>query len=397
MKYYTPIAYILTCLVSLVFFVLSTYGAMSPTYSMRDLEILSEEKNFIEFFDHAMDIRPLNRNTHWQDLVYKGAENYLNEIIETQQYGKETIKYVEKLAFWPTLRNNEIFQVKRAQYGLKYFTICLDNARKGTSDEIKQCQEEMHTFWKNTPKDFINLQLGIDLAALVKQFLPSSDVGFYYSTILLNKYAGSTCDKIELVDFFLKQIESENVCENSPNSCDKIVDQFASSSCFEYMVPHLKQKILDSQNPKLKGLYLSMLHAKKYLTPLEIDFFFTSYVLDGPSNGQLFNLAWNIINELGKNHKRREAVLDKFKQLPWLPGELFKTSDHERLKIIMSLLSKNIPEYLDYYAMTCIRYLRGESHSISGNPTPGCHELFKKSDKENWLPPHFKQTYKQSL
>jgi len=367
---------------------------------MRDLEILSEEKNFIEFFDHAMDIRPLDRNTHWQDMVYKCSENYLNEIMETQQYGKETIKYVEKLAFWPTLRNNEIFQVKRAQYGLKYFNICLDNAQKHTLNEIKQCQQEMQTFWKNTPKDFINLQLGIDLAGLSKRFSPASEareVGFYYSTILLNKYAGPTCDKMELVDFFLEQIQSENGCESSPEDCNKIINKFASQSCWEFLVPHIKQKLLNSQDPKLKGLYLSLLHAKKFLTPSETDFYFTSYVLDGPLNGQLFNLAWNIIGELGKNHKRREAVLAKFKQSPWLPGDLFKTSNQERLKIIMSLLSKNIPEYLDYYAMTCIRYLRGELQTPTGNPTPGCHALFKTSDKENWLPPHFKQAYKQSL
>jgi len=397
MKNYKPVAYILTCLILLVFFVLSTYGALPPAYNMKDLEILSEEKNFIEFFDHAMDIRPLERNTHWQEMVYKASENYLNEIIETQQYGKETIKYVEKLAFWPTLRNNEIFQVKRAMYGLKYFNICLDNARKNTAREINQCLQEIQTFWKNTPKDFINLQLGIDLANLIKQYLPNADVGFYYLTILLNKYAGSSCDKIELVDFFLAQFQDKNVCESSPGSCDKIIDQLTSHSCFEFMVPHLKQKLLNAQASKHKGLYLSLLYTKKYLTPSEIDFYFTSYVLDGPINGQLFNLAWNVINELGQNHKRREAVLDKFKQATALPGELFKTSNQERLKIIMSLLSKNIPEYLDYYAMTCIRYLRGETQSISGNPTPGCHDLFKKSARENWLPPHFKQAYKQSL
>ena len=83
----------------------------------------------------------------------------------------------------------------------------------------------------------------------------------------------------------------------------------------------------------------------------------------------------------------------KIKKFKTLPGQLFKTSNKKRLSIILSFLSKNIPEYFNHYAKTCISYLQGNIKTNGGNPTPGCHELFRIAKKNKWISSELIRTY----
>jgi uncharacterized protein YcaQ len=41
----------------------------AAAYSMVDLEALEKEQSFGEFFAHALDIRPSERNDYWKTMV----------------------------------------------------------------------------------------------------------------------------------------------------------------------------------------------------------------------------------------------------------------------------------------------------------------------------------------
>ena len=52
-----------------------------------------------------------------------------------------------------------------------------------------------------------------------------------------------------------------------------------------------------------------------------------------------------------------------------------------------------MPEYLDYYARTCLEYLEGKKVFPRGNPTLHCKELFKEAKGTPWIDPGLQARY----
>ena len=119
-------------------------------------------------------------------------------------------------------------------------------------------------------------------------------------------------------------------------------------------------QILKSQNKAEKGL---------------TDFFHALYLLERPSQGELFNYAWNGIKELGSSPDRREDVMREMKKLDPLPDQLLGSLDQTKKRAILNHFKANFPEYLDFYNTQCTHFYSGKGSFPRGNPTMRCQDL----------------------
>ena len=368
-------------------------------YDIRDLEILEKEKNYLEFLAHTNDIRPTERNDHWKDMVYNVSENFVDDLMARKQFSKETFQFLEKIGSRPNIRGNEIFQIKRGQYALSYLKKCfiISNKHKTVPRKDNTCFHDLDNFWNNTAKDFINLELGMKLAELTLDFYPDSDVWMFLSKVASSEFAAPYCKQEKLIGQLLKYLNKTSLPHNSDRLKDYL-DKNISSACWNAMTPYLQKRLFPETKTNYKKLAFLMLQAKKSLPEKLKDTYLTLFMLNGPKIGPVFNEAWNIMKELGNDYRRREYVLSQLKNMQILPGKLFKGPDIKRLKIILEYFHQNFPEYLDYYGKTCINYLKGNSTQYNlGNPTPGCHELFRTSKNTNWLSSSLQAKYWESL
>ncbi|MBF0207253.1 MAG: hypothetical protein HQK53_10230 [Oligoflexia bacterium] len=128
----------------------------------------------------------------------------------------------------------------------------------------------------------------------------------------------------------------------------------------------------------------------------ENELLLTLHLLGGPINDGVFNLSWNNLRQLGQNHRKREKVFISIKKLNALPGKIFATLNQQRKNVILEHIYNNFPEYLEFYAQTCINYLSGEGRFPDGNPTPNCKEFFDSAinQKKPWPQNYLKDKYR---
>ena len=109
------------------------------------------------------------------------------------------------------------------------------------------------------------------------------------------------------------------------------------------------------------------------------DFFYTIYLLENPSQGELFNYSWNRIRELGRSAERREEVIKKLTSLDPLPDLIFSTLDQTKKRVVLNHFKTYFPEYLDFYVDQCISYYGGKKKFLNGNPTMHCQDFMNSN------------------
>ena len=72
-------------------------------YTLEDLKILKEQKNYFEFLNHALDIRPSKRDKSWEKMVQDMATGFISSTIEKKQISKDYFLFIEDLLSWPSL------------------------------------------------------------------------------------------------------------------------------------------------------------------------------------------------------------------------------------------------------------------------------------------------------
>ncbi|MBT4790701.1 MAG: hypothetical protein HON90_03955, partial [Halobacteriovoraceae bacterium] len=108
------------------------------------------------------------------------------------------------------------------------------------------------------------------------------------------------------------------------------------------------------------------------------------------------DLAIISMKSLGSKPKLRLEILNQLKKIDPLPGKLFikKSSIINQAKT--RVFSRYFPEYIDFYAHTCIDYLSENKIFPLGNPTPYCHDLFSMNKKINILPATLTKQYSKA-
>lgn len=346
------------------------YSIPSPAktfYHMSDLQTLSDENNFIEFFEHALDIRPSERLEKWKEMVTKMADLYAQSITIKDPVEKKDFYQIEKLFTWPSLKSNDIFKQRRQEIGLKYLSNCF----KTKTD----CWKDLSIFWD---KDKQDTDLAIKLAELTlpiePKLIPTWD---FLEIALKGPLSEFYCKKEFVQNSIWEKIGLDYVRLNKKGDLLKKIDQTLHHDCLTPFNKWVGSVFLNPRKIEDRELAFQILEAQGKADGQLTDLFYSIYLLENPSKGDLFNLSWNRLIELSKSELRRSKVLEELKKIDPLPDALFSSSDLGKKKAILHHFKHHFPEYIQFYFGQCLQYYQGSSSFKNGNPTIRCQELMK--------------------
>jgi hypothetical protein len=153
------------------------------------------------------------------------------------------------------------------------------------------------------------------------------------------------------------------------------LDQTLHPDCLPSLNKEARLRIYSPKRETDRELGYQILRSQAKADPRLMDFFQVIYLLERPSQGELFNLAWNRLKELGGSRIRREVVLDELRKLDPLPDQILASLDETKRRAILRHFRDHFPEFLDFYASQCIGFYGGKARFPNGNPTMNCNHL----------------------
>jgi hypothetical protein len=353
--------------------ILSAYSSIASTsnvYTIDDLKVLAEGNSYREFLAHAKDIAPTKRDKQWRRLVVSQAIGLVDELRSEKNFKKKSFKLAESIASWTILKRDEFYQIKRDAYALSYFNHCFTHA-----SQIKLCRRELLAFWQRSLK---KPDTGFKLATLLQGFLPTSEKWSLIKEVMTQADSHFYCQKPLILNTFITHLTSLEL-EITNNIARKFkLQAMADIKCWNALLPQIKQELWTLPPTEGRNLYHTLISFNQ-LNQTDQDLWLTLYLLDNPVVGDLFNIAWNRLKELGSQFKRRHAVHQRLRTNEPLPGNSF---NHKSLSITRHF-NRYFPEYIATYAKTCVDYLEGNKHFNYGNPTIYCDQLFTRDKKGN--------------
>ncbi len=300
----------------------------SSGYNIKDLEILKEQKAYKEFFAHILDIRPSNRDKHYNKLVQYMALSYLENKLIKADYKLKTFEFISYINTLSPLKKDEFFSIKRDKYLKKWLQHCLKNDRRN-----KICTNKIKDIYSiNSSPD-----MGLYLAKLIKKYQLNINYLVYLKPLLVSPPDNSMCKKPIVIEAIIKSIENDNL--------EKI-----SKNCFLISIDSLKNILTYKKYPiKVKQKLFYALAKKGFLNTYEKDLFLTLFILESPTPGPLFNNAWNNIKTLSEDYSRRQKILNVIKKIEPTPGKVLRSKNTETKRAIYNLFAKNFPEYIQYF------------------------------------------------
>ena len=351
---------------SFILFILLTSSSFgSATYTLQDLEVLASEEGHDEFFQHALDIRPSERQESWKSMVSRMADSFSRKVLAKSDLTKEDYRKIEDLFDWPSLKTDDIFRARRQAVGLIYLKKCLK--------EAQPCWNEVKTFWE---KDKTDPDTAFKLAELGAQFenspLPTWN---FLEVALKSPLSEFYCKKPFAMNTLWAKIEMDYVKLGPEGDLLVKIDRTVHPDCLPSLIKEARQRLFYPPKVLDRELAFQILKSQSKATQEISDFFFTVYLLDNPSKGELFNYSWNRVKELGGKASRREAVLERLKTLDPLPDTIFSTLDEQKKKVVLIHFKTYFPEYLNHYTNQCVKYYGGKGSFPAGNPTMRCQEF----------------------
>ena len=345
-------------------------------YSLKDLEFLENERNYGEFFQHAQDIRPVERGKAWQEMVQTMSRSYLHKYLALNIYRKEDHQVLLELNSWPVLQRDLKFQQLRAKFGKGYFTQCF---HQGPSKN--QCLKQLYFYFNQGMKlpeeSFAYLQL------LEEQRPPLTYRSYpYIKSILTDPLKAKHCSHPLLKTALFKElikIQYPNFHTLKTWAKDKI-----GHSCLHNLSQELRKNLWSGDFSQAL-LAFDLLYVGKKISPADQDFFLIRSFLHSDRKGEHLNLSWNTLKNLAKDFERRKKVLNQLKTLDPLPDHLFGLNSSLKKNTLIHHFAKNFPEYLDHYSHTCLRYLQGQGSFPNGNPTVYCRQIMEETQAKNWI------------
>jgi hypothetical protein len=354
-------------LFSLLIFCFFTCSESRAGYTLADLEVLSLEKNYKEFFAHALDVRPSERQEKWKEMVSQMADGNARQILSSSVVQKENFVSIETLFSWPALKSDDLFKAHRQEIGLRFLTKCL-------KDEAP-CWGELQAFWEVDKKD---PDVAFKLAKLTTNLTESPIKTWTFLDVALKSPLSEFYCKEEFVlTSVWEKLEIDYIRLGPQGNFLKKIDQTVHPDCLISLNLWAK-KLLYKPNKVLdRELAYQILDTQGKGEETIKDFFYTVYLLENPSKGELFNYAWNRLTDLGKSVKRRDEVIKKIKTLDPLPDSLFSSLDEAKKNAILAQFKTKFPEYLNYYTDQCLLFYGGKKSFPQGNPTIKCQNLME--------------------
>lgn len=346
---------------------LLTSGALWAGYGLNDLEVLTQEENYQEFFEHALDVRPSERQDAWKGMLSKMSEGYGRQILAKSEITKEQFKHIETLYTWPALKADDVFKGLRQEIGLKYLKSC--------SKDTTTCWKDIKAFWEADQKDpEVAYKLAEMTTKMKEKEIPTWT---FLDAAVKSPLSEFYCKKEFVLQEVWGKLEIDYIRLGPQGNFLKKIDETVHPDCLISFNQWANQKLLKPDKPADRELAYQILDAQGKVTPSLTDFFYTVYLLENPSQGELFNYAWNRLQELSKSITRREEVLNKMKTLDPLPDAIFGSLDQIKKRAILNHFKNKFPEYLYHYANQCLLYYEGKTTFPLGNPTMKCQDLME--------------------
>lgn len=357
----------LPTLLALCFF-MSTVSVAAP-YSWEDLRVLSSEKNFTEYLDHARDIEPSKRDAAWKNMTEQIGLSYIESLVAKNEINKASEKRVEEISSWPLFRDNEFFIKSRDKYFIKQIRDCIDKASL-------DCKEKALKYFNNFEHD---LPFTVSFLKVTEMLIPSQTERFQLAKpFLANKFSEFYCDKNPLKSIVLREIKV------SPQGPLKEIHP----DCVRAIKSSVEMLALEGNTNALGLLRLSKVLSKELEQLIGVLKFLN---ISSLKKSELDNIM-STLELLSSSPVERQKIIAVFTSLDPLPGRIFEGSDKVTIGKL-KLIERNFPEYIDLYAKTCLSYLQGTKVFKSGNPTPECHNFFKLTSFLGTFPKSFNNEY----
>lgn len=343
-------------------------------YSKADLEILQQSNAYEEFFKHAKDVRPVERDKSWREMLTDMATSFVDEKRENRDYKENTFTELKNLSQWPELQRDEFYQIKLNSYAIQYFQNCYLERSK------QSCLSDIESYW---PKANQTAELSYEILLLTTGFHPLNDNWNYVKRLTKDDVSSFYCHKEEVTRTIHQKIERDLPERDLPktNLSDHKkmqtlwLQRLMPDNCWKKFAEGITLPMLSAPVDQFTNTFIS-LNEMNLLQDKDKDIFLTRAYLEGVAPGDVLNHSWSALNKLAQNYNLRKEVLEKLKSLDPLPGKVFALENTERRKILTKNLIENFPEYVRHYAQTCLDYRTGKKYFSRGNPTLHCDELF---------------------
>lgn len=371
-------------------------------YTLKDLQVLEQEKNFEEFLMHVNDIRPSERQKLWKDMYQSMAMELVDYKTRTKDFSMQAYRQIEDIGRSSALFNDEFFQLKRSIYAKTFFSECYKQASEKKDAQktagIKTCDSELNSFWYFSKKD---ADIGLEFAKLVDRYPSTLSSWPFYQRAINDSIANLYCEKPDIQRAVIKKLTQESFESDFDGNYKNLIKRFVPEKCFGKIIPSLRLGLQSTiTNGLEKEMAMNLLSASGKLTKEEEDLYAVLYMLDGPVVGDKMNLAWKKIEDLSTQYTKRIKILAQIKSLPLIPDKIFKDASLPRNKAIINLFAKNFPEYLNFYGESCVKYLENKNE-FTGNIASSlqCNEFLKtasdlkKSENTEWVNDTVQRSY----
>jgi hypothetical protein len=360
----------------IILFFSSNVTAQVP-YTFKDLQILHDQKSFVEYLGHAKDVPPSQRGRVWSEMTQKMGHLLIEDFTKRGLINPTSFKKIEDYALWPVFKSDEVYQIKREEFALKFFNKCVWPKKTNCLDHIK-------SFWSSSRKA---PDVGFKLAELTYNKFPEKDYWEYIDSALRTEIASFECHKDYIfIPLFEK---AAKIVMSKISEFDKKVNLQAltSEDCYEKVYPKLRKIMTQSPIIERKEESFLLLNIFNQLSKQERERFLVTYLLSGPTQGDTFNMAWNNLKALKEAPETRKNILMDIMASEFIPDSLFNAPNIEKKITLIEFISKTFPELLESYAKTCLNYYQGRGAYPYGNPTRYCKEFIQLSNGKNWVSP----------
>lgn len=368
-------------------------SAIANTYTFDDLKALQKSQSYPEFFQHALDPRPSERNEQWAQLVSEMAEGWAKQLQARPEISQWEFDQIEALALWPSLKDVEFFQKYRASIGVKYLRQCF---QKRLAADYDACFSSIYHFWERSQKDqelaqgllalFIDYQEHYQILASTSESLkkiPQINRWMFTQVLAKGDYSQFYCKSPLVLN---AMAEHALALSDSISSKAQLMDQAFTvwgPECLEFTHKEIAQRFATSSSVR-SSAYMWL----KTFNRLGRDdewAYSVQYLLEAPVKGAKLNQAWNNVSKLGQDFQLRQRILNSLTKFDPLPDRVFIHSDKKLKDGVIQHLAKNFPEYFNTYARACINFLKGVGNFPEGNPTVNCGHFFEQAKQQSLI------------
>lgn len=337
----------------------------ADTYTLADLEVLANEGSYNEFFQHALDIRPSERQEAWKTMVSKMGDQYSRSILTKSEINRKDFQKIETLYDLPSLRIDDVFKGRRQEIGQRFLRSCL----KGDNP----CWNDLKAFWE---KDKTDPEVAFRLSELTANYKESPLSSWSFLEVALKSNLSEFyCKKEFVMTTLWGKIEIDYIKLGPEGDLMTKIDHTIHPDCMPSLILEARKRLFSPPKMLDRELAFQILKSQTKADTFVQDFFYTVYLLDNPSQGELFNYSWNRLRELAGKSSRRDAVMKKLRDLDPLPDGILSSLDVRKKNAILYHFKTYFPEYLDFYTDQCVEFYGGKGSFPSGNPTIHCQDF----------------------